>query len=330
MAAEGEFPKADGDVLFASDTNFLADSVSYNILNKLRQQQDRSVEISNNKEDIFSDAYIDADGRENTVNTGNTTANYFSGDSSYEVDNATTGITTQTQTDSRTGSVSTSSSERNFEITGDCNQPLIITSVTIRCAPSGSGTFAIYIDKNGTQVASKVSTFSAGNLVTTTFALSDYSATLTTGDTWGVRYASGNNLYVETSPQTYTGTLFDGSTMVNITVPCNGFSMTATNIQGSTSTSNIIEHDIPSGTFSSTVSTLFGKSFITNTEGDAKIEHKLSNATEDSGYFEDGERGAFTAFTSEPTKYTVRLTSRTSGTPSPGYPRIKGSGVVSK
>ena len=62
--AEGDFPKSDGDILFASEVNKIkANLISFPVLNKIRQQQDRSVDISSNKEDIFSDAYIDSNGR---------------------------------------------------------------------------------------------------------------------------------------------------------------------------------------------------------------------------------------------------------------------------
>ena len=118
---------------------------------------------------------------------------------------------------------------------------------------------------------------------------------------------------------------------------CNGFPVTiagggieVTKMIGTTSTTKVVEHTIPSGTFASNVSTLIGKALIKDTETGATITHRLENGSENSGDIADGELGTFTAFTSEPTKYIVKLTSKSSGTPSAGYPRIKGAGVLSE
>lgn len=68
MASEGEFPKTDGDVLYASEiNNIIDDAITLTIYNKIRQDIGGSVDVSNSQDDIFSEAYIDADGRYNTV-----------------------------------------------------------------------------------------------------------------------------------------------------------------------------------------------------------------------------------------------------------------------
>ena len=89
---------------------------------------------------------------------------------------------------------------------------------------------------------------------------------------------------------------------------------------------SIIVHDIPSGTFNNTSNTLIGKALIEDWENGISIQHRLENATEDSGWIEDGVIGEFTAFTSEPTKYIVKLIPKNTS-PTAGYPSIKGSGV---
>ena len=92
---------------------------------------------------------------------------------------------------------------------------------------------------------------------------------------------------------------------------------------------SLIHHTIPTGTFSSTTSSLIGKALVSDWESGASIQHKITNATEDSGWITDGEIGSFTAFTSEPTQYLVRLTPK-STSPTIGYPSIKGIGVIAE
>lgn len=90
-----------------------------------------------------------------------------------------------------------------------------------------------------------------------------------------------------------------------------------------------VAHDIPTGSFSSTCSNIVGKALVADFETGASIQHKITNATEDSGWIEDGEVGSFTAFTSEPLYYFVRLTPKGTS-PTAGYPSIKGSGVIAE
>ena len=321
-----------GTVANANEVNDnFATAISFPILNKIRQQQDRSVDDSSNKDDIFSDAYIDATGRENTVNTGNTTAVFQSSGLYYE-NAAVAGTTTESNFDSTTGTSNRNTVQQNFTANAD----LIVTTVKYNIAATNGYSSDMDVDilLNGSSIASKAGNASSTGLKTVTFSLSDYSTYIPSASIFSVRVerTSGGDqdISVNTSIPTFTGTLY-----TNITTGspndaiCGGGGLEVTKMIGSTSTTKVVEHTIPSGTFPSNVSTLIGKALIKDTETGATITHRLENATENSGDIADGELGTFTAFTSEPTKYIVKLTSKSTGTPSAGYPRIKGSGVYS-
>ena len=309
-------------------------AISFPILNKIRQQQDRSVDISNNKDDIFSDAYIDASGRENTVNTSNTTAVFQSTGLYYENDNATTSGTTESNFDSRSNTNHSSDVRQQFIANAD----LIVTEVRYNIHDtngySADATVTINLGTGSTDtLATKAGSGSGNGLKTVTFNLSDHSTFIPAGSVFNVRVEMpGQDLASDSSAATFTGTLYDNSTAsgaANKPFVGNG-GIEVTKMVGTTSTTKVVEHVIPSGTFPSDVDKLIGKALIKDTETGATITHRLENATENSGDIADGELGTFTAFTSEPTKYIVKLTSKSTGTPTAGYPRIKGSGVYSE
>ena len=63
---EGQFPKVDGDADYASEGNIFWSGVLSSGLNHVRQLMDRSVEYSA-QSDLWGEAYIDADGRNESV-----------------------------------------------------------------------------------------------------------------------------------------------------------------------------------------------------------------------------------------------------------------------
>jgi hypothetical protein len=93
-----------------------------------------------------------------------------------------------------------------------------------------------------------------------------------------------------------------------------------------TTTGSLIEHAIPSGTFSSTISSAILSPIVANWEAGAAIEYKLTNASEDTGWLNADTVSSFTAFTSQPTKVIIRLVPKSSS-PTVGYPAIRGFGV---
>ena len=83
------------------------------------------------------------------------------------------------------------------------------------------------------------------------------------------------------------------------------------NYNGTPLTSEIT-HNIPSGTFSSTISSAYTTSLVEGWETGAGIQYKLTNATEDTGWLDYNVVSAFTAFTSEPTKLLTQLNPKSS------------------
>lgn len=91
----------------------------------------------------------------------------------------------------------------------------------------------------------------------------------------------------------------------------------------------IVTTTIPSGTFSSTTSSVFGTSLTTQWESGASITYSVTSTTDDTGYQNDNEISEVTAFTNEPDELNVKLTPKSS-TPTDGYPSIKGYWVVAR
>lgn len=329
--AEGDFPKSDGDILFASEANaFNSMPTAFDILNRINQLEDRSVTLSLGSDDLFTEAYIDADGRENSVTTGNTTAIFRASTetgisrNTYFIDNFTEGSTTETITESNTDAT-----DNNWGFTVTAVKSCFISRISLNCNSSGTVTLTLKRGSGGPTLATKsgVSVSSGTNDIDFVFGDYDNDELPLPGQTIDITInSSGSPAIHKDNSKTYSGTLVSGSGVF----PGNGGGIIAKEVVGATSTTKVIEHAIPSGTFSSTVSKIRGKAKINSTEGDAKIEHRLENATENSGWHVDGVSGTFTAFTSEPTKYIVRLTSKTTGTPTPGIPSVNGSGVYSE
>jgi len=88
------------------------------------------------------------------------------------------------------------------------------------------------------------------------------------------------------------------------------------------SVDSIITHTIPSGTFNSTISSFIASCIVEDWETGANIQIKLTNSTEDSGWFDYRELAQFTAFTSEPTTLITKLIPKTTS-PTAGYPSIR-------
>jgi len=91
-------------------------------------------------------------------------------------------------------------------------------------------------------------------------------------------------------------------------------------------TSNIIEHTIPTGSFSATLSSAIGSALFNATETGATVDFKLTGSGEDSGWLTENEITEFTAFASEATTLLVRM-NPASSSPTPGLPQLRGFGV---
>lgn len=91
-----------------------------------------------------------------------------------------------------------------------------------------------------------------------------------------------------------------------------------------TGSSNIIVHNIPSGTFNSNISNSIGVPFISQWEEGNKVEFKLKNSNgDDSGWLSTGKQTRFPHFDYEPEYLNVKLIQNEEN-PTDGYPAIKG------
>lgn len=94
----------------------------------------------------------------------------------------------------------------------------------------------------------------------------------------------------------------------------------------------VVTMNIPTGTFSTTISSAFGVPHIKYWESGDDIDYKLTNSNADSGWLTAGtipRITSFTSFTTEPTKLIVRLTPKSSS-PTANYPGIYGFVVRSE
>jgi len=94
----------------------------------------------------------------------------------------------------------------------------------------------------------------------------------------------------------------------------------------SDTTTSIITHDLPSGSYSSTISSCFGSPKYSDYEDGVDTQYKLTNTTEDTGWLNTNEVSTFTAFTAEPDTCIVKLIPKTTS-PTSGYPSINGFGI---
>ena len=88
-----------------------------------------------------------------------------------------------------------------------------------------------------------------------------------------------------------------------------------------------ISQTIPTGTFSSTISSAFCTALVADWETGANIQFKLKNAGgDDSGWLNYNAVQTFTAFSAEPDELIVKLIPKSSS-PTVGYPSIYGVAV---
>lgn len=141
---------------------------------------------------------------------------------------------------------------------------------------------------------------------------------------------AGNSVYTGyNNTSGYSGGTFVLSTNSGSTWALDTTDMVFATYDGSALTDQIITHTIPSGRFSSTISTSYLIPFFNWWESGSDVKYKLTNGGEDSGWLNAGNTGevsSFTAFTSEPTTVIVKLIPKSSS-PTCGYPSIKGFAI---
>jgi len=252
--------------------------------------------------DLWGEAYIDSNGRNNIVVGTNAEfdSDKFKVASTLTIDVATTvGASSQANTYVELIPLFTGS----------------LTSFQSKWA-GNTGSYQVKLYKNGIEV------HDFGTLSRTSGTVYTYTPTT------AISVVSGNVIKLQnetdgTDVGYYIGTYANTNPYFTSTGTSYALTSTGTINAVFTISSTEITHTIPSGKFSSTISSATGSGIVEDWEDGADIKYKLTNATEDSGWLNYNEISNFTAFTSEPTKYIVKLIPKTTS-PTAGYPSIKG------
>jgi len=302
------------------NSNFI-EAYTLEALNLIRQLQDRSVTFSKGGFDWWGEAYNDSDGRMNSVDTTLTT-NYF-----RTFDSTNLGYGADFTNTAASDTLHDPDSFTNPTYAFDSN-------LTTQATKGGDGTHSIgktFSSKSIDRVYWKAEITGGTGTRTLTVELQSYN-----GSSWST---VSTLLNAVTGPATWSG-VYAGtiSSVQGLRLRCthtsgNGLSTAGVyelqyNTVGTAVYTDVVMN-IPSGTFSSTISKSILVPLIYYWEAGADLTYKLTNAGEDTGWLPCGTTpmlSEFTAFTSEPTKLTVRLTPKSSS-PTTGYPTISGCSV---
>jgi len=300
-----------GEALTYTDLNDTFDaSTTSNILgglNLIRMLQDRSIDFSKGGFDWFGDAYSDSNGRMNSVDTGNTTA-------IFSTDNLTYGysITNESSSDTINNDDGFTDPSNAFDDNDSTYAEKILTSqyedISVELGTTFSAktipkvyvnayyyvadnnnnktTYIILQTYNGSTWSDYVTLKTVAGYDAVTNRYSGYTDLIGLGDIQGVRVK-------------FSSSGFHGSNQ-NVTLKL-------TQLTYGENTESVITHNIPSGSFISTISKSIGVPLLFELPTGSNIQYKLTNDTEDSGWLDYNELTSFTAFTSEATKFIVKL-----------------------
>lgn len=277
---------------------------------------------------IFAEAYVDADGRQNSVDTGETeslfdTDKYGATKNSNITSTETTysgGADTWTDTinafdgDKTTFARGVKSNFIAFPNMwlGKTFSATNINMISYKCAgvynPDGTPTanYQIYLQTYDGSTWSNVKTI---------YSKSGSPLSYDTFSAEGVYDNAGAS--IQGIRIWYTGTQGSDFSPGNI-------QLDVYKLEGGEPEETLITHTIPTGAFSSTLSTSFATFKAEDWESGADVQYKLTNTGgDDSGYLNMNEVAEFTAFTAEPDTMIVKLIPKTSS-PTAGYPSING------
>lgn len=291
--------------------------INLSLKNAARESIDHAQTFSTDGTDLISEAFVDANGQNNLVNTGNTTALFKTNKYGLNVSLGTPESRDNSGTDPN----------NSFTTTITALTSGIFTEFKAYNGSTDGRTGALSVtiqDANGVTLASKTSSnVTPTNTATLTFAYSDYTRAFKVGEIISIVTSFSNMILGgchTNASDSFTGTNFS-YTNQRVLSNASGNEYTYTPLTN-TSASEFVELDLPSGTFSSTVSKLQGTVITNDWETGASINCKLLNGSEDSGWLPINEIGSFTAFTTQPTKAQFQLVPKSSS-PTAGYPSIK-------
>lgn len=184
--------------------NKLADNVFTGIAQNAYQTLQAN-NVFENKDFLAADEFTDADGTNDTVNTGSSTATYNSSQTRYEL-SSTVGTPEAATAVSAPETGSTGNISTTMSI---ANSGFISTIRFVNATNNTGDTFTFNIIRGSTTLASV--TAAGGNSGTTgtaTFTISDYDSILASGDTITVQSVYTGGVCYNKTGQTYSGTDF--------------------------------------------------------------------------------------------------------------------------
>lgn len=256
------------------------------------------------KKDLWGDAFIDSDGRNNSVSAGDTTAVFNT--NKYQPIVAASG-----SADTKNGTNSTSTGDT---VTISATAAVLGIVKEVYCYFQASGNVVIK-NASGSAIATKAS--GGTGYRTVTFATTDYSEFIPAGN-FSIQFASAINKDTG-STRSHAGTKWS---FTNQNYPESAGAYIS--YDSLTISEALLTLTIPANTYPAAITAAHFKTLVSNDETGTTLQWKLTNATEDTGYFNDGQVGdTFTPFTSTPTKLILKLTPKASS-PSVVGPAIYG------
>ena len=329
MTERDEFTTvADGDQLNEGYYNGIVTYTTVpTLINLVRMIQDRAVDFSVAQEDAWGEAYIDADGRNDSVDTGNTTAEFLT-DTYYPQEGSDVASTYSADASDTFSDVANAfdSNDTTFASVTGTNQSSQINYIGKDNSSSSMTPAGVRVKLDWV--------YDSGNVGDSiTVKLQGYTGS------WG-DIATLDSHTGATGSDSYDGTTIVGVEYSALRVSFdNNFSDSNNSITNKVYSFEInpltveadIYHTIPAGTFKDTISSSISSPLIAGWETGASIQYKLTGTggSEDSGWLNINELSEFTAFTDEPDTLIIRLTPKSSS-PSLGVPSIKGVGVKSE
>lgn len=293
-------------------------------LNLVRMLQDREIDFSSGGFNWFGEAYVDADGRMDSVDIEETDAvfdtdkykYYEYSDYANETRNEGSGVSEDWNV-SLTGTIDLSG-------LGEGNWAAYFSGIEFEVAGGDTTYITAQIKKNGVTICTtpQWGGYYTSNPFPIGLIATDYSDFLEDGDDFTVYMGQSGDDWMVHEDESFSGTYWSFGTQ---TFWRGYLKLTIIDLD---SPSDQITMDIPTGTFSSTISEAIGVPLIEDYEDGIDIKYKLTNTgSDDSGWLDYNVVSSFTAFSNgEPDTLIVKLVPKDSN-PQSGFPSLKGFSV---
>ena len=320
----------EGESVYPNDMNATFDTINdvsgdnfiNNGINSIRQMTDRDEKVSKGGIDGFTEAYIDATGRKDSVVVASTDALFYDNkympgftdssdsdvvynpDSFVNVANAWDSDRNTAASKSFTSATKLQVNSYEFGKTFDAKTVEIVDIKATFTASSGGsnpGIFRINLQSYDGTSWTDESTLDVSPSTTGSISISYDGVYLLNKNVQGLRLVFSNS-----------GSTKDGEGATSVFM-----------FKYGTFSSGTIYHNITPNILPSTFNTVIGVPFYEENEDGSTIEYKLNNSTTDSGWINVNELKNINTFTEEPTVLQIKLTP-SSVSPTAGYPSIRG------